>query len=214
MCGSKSAGTKKGLKMNINRIGISQFQTNNIKLTNEKISVQNSNMTTLTSFTYEKSHANISFRGNIDKIFLLYPQGLRYSDGREEMPDLKSYKEQFAFVNAILSRNTGIIKDADSDTAEKITKALQDNEGFISGESLQFLNRILRIAEFDDKDAADVFSVQDLIGSIKVVKDENGQCNLKKCTIFINTLPYELSNSASIKDVIKRVEEIGMKTKL
>lgn len=82
--------------MNINRIGVNPFQTSySIKTKNENFSAQNANAVASPSFIDVKSFADVGFRGVLDttRIYLLYPDGLRYYDGRKSMPNLKNYQE-------------------------------------------------------------------------------------------------------------------------
>lgn len=118
-----------------------------------------------------------------------------------------------AFVDAILSRNFGVIKDSDNDTTEKITRVLRDDDGFISGEGLNFLNIILRIAGLKENNAMDIFSVQDLMDSIKVVKGHDEQFDYNKGAIFVSWLGHanELT-PVTIRDAIQKVEEFNNAT--
>ena len=120
-----------------------------------------------------------------------------YGIKSNELPEKMDLGEQMIYVIDIMSNNRNKLSNMNSDSPEKITKALQDNNGQISADGLKFLERVIKVSDRS-------CSEDDLISSINAVKDKSRHIDMKKVSYFIANLSWGQSR---ISDVIQKVEQ-------
>ena len=124
-----------------------------------------------------------------------------YGIKSNELPEKMDLGEQMIYVIDIMSNNRNKLSNMNSDSPEKITKALQDNNGQISADGLKFLERVIKVSDRS-------CSEDDLISSINAVKDKSRHIDMKKVSYFIANLSWGQSR---ISDVIQKVEQYDSK---
>ena len=95
-------------------------------------------------------------------------------------PDENNYSsigEQLIVLTPILNKNRNKIRNTNSTTPTDIAKALQNKDGVINSNMIQFLSRIL--------DMNRTLTQEDLLEAINLVKDEGGNLDINKSAQMI-----------------------------
>lgn len=117
----------------------------------------------------------------------------------KELPEKMTFGEQLLYVTDVLNENSDKLTDADNDTPENITRALQNDKGQISNEGLQFIRRVLQLSSTN-------FSEEDLKNAIKSVRGNSG-FNAEKITYFEAKVAWK---GNSIRNILSQVKKIGV----